>query len=136
MSTELLKEKQAAVLAIPNPMWTKPKFQGNPLAKGSFALLGNSISELKFLFLFFALEEKCFCRNSLIPLLLHAGRSGGHWQEVAAVGMVPGRRDWLRVCWEGVWGKRKGVGRGQGCSGGEVPEPSSFLRGLWQAGAA
>lgn len=66
MSTELLKEKQAAVLVIANPTWTKAKFQGNPLVKRGFALLGNGISELKFLFLFFGLEEKCFSRNSLI----------------------------------------------------------------------
>lgn len=102
--------------------------------KGGFALLGNGISELKALFLFLGLEEKCFSRNSLIPLLLHAGRRGGHWQEVAAVGMVPGRGSWVRVCWGAVWGKRKGVGRGQGCSGGEVPEPSAFLRGCGRQG--
>lgn len=52
------------------------------------------------------------------------------------MGRVPGRSDWFRVCWGGVWGKRKEVGRGQDCSGGEVPEPGAFLRGLWQAGAA
>lgn len=57
MSTELLKEQQAAVLALPNPSWTKPKFQGSPLVKGGFALLGNGISELKFLFLFFGLKR-------------------------------------------------------------------------------
>lgn len=96
--------------------------------------LVNGISELKFLFLFFGLEEKCFSRNSLIPLLLHAGRSGGHWQEVAAVGMVLGRGGWVGVCWGAVGGKRKGVGRGHGCSGGEVPEPSAFLRGCGRQG--
>lgn len=31
---------------------------------------------------------------------------------------------------------RKGVGRGQGCSRGEAPEPGAFLGGLWWAGAA
>lgn len=55
MSTELLKQEAGCSSSC--PMWTKPKFQGNPLVKGVFALLGNSISELKFLFLFFGFEE-------------------------------------------------------------------------------
>lgn len=87
-STEPLNKKQAAVLAVPNPVWTKPKFQGNPLAEGGFALLGNGISKLKFLFLFFGLAEKCFSRNSLIPLSLQARRSGGHRREAAVMGRL------------------------------------------------
>lgn len=49
--------------------------------------LGNGILEPKFLFLFFGLAEKCFSRNSLIPLSPHAGRSGGPAWE-AALGML------------------------------------------------
>lgn len=115
-------------------MRTKSKFQGNPLVEEGFALLGNGISELKFLFLFFGLAEKCFSRNSLIPLSLHARRSGGHRWEVVAMGGDTGVGDAEEA--RGMGGMRKGAGRGQGSSGGEAPESSAFLGGLQGAGAA
>lgn len=135
-STEPLNEKQAAVLAVPNPMWTKPKFQGNPLVEEGFARLGSGISELKFLFLLFGLAEKCFfSRNSLIPLSLHAGRSGGHgWEAgVADAGEVLGGDE------EGGWERagllRRGsataqhLPQGGGCGGQGQP---GMLQRHWQ----
>jgi len=132
-NAEPLNKQQAAVLAVLNPVWTKPEFQRNPLAGEGFALLGNGNSELKFLFLFSGLAEKCFSRNSLIPLSLRAGRSGRHWREAAGtlLGGEPGVGDS-----EEVQEDEEGAGRGQGCSEGEVPEPGTFLGGLWLAGAA
>lgn len=92
--------------AVPNPMRTESKFQGNPLVEEGFALLGNGISELKFLFLFFGLAEKCFSRNSLIPLSLHARRSGGHRWEVVAMGGDTGVGDAEEA--QGVGGDEEG----------------------------
>lgn len=65
--------------------------------------LGNGILEPKFLFLFFGLAEKCFSRNSLIPLSPRAGRSSGPARE-AALGMLGETR--------------MGLGEGKDCGGG------------------
>lgn len=82
------------------PLWPYPaRISGESLGRRLCSPLGNGISEPKFLFLFFGLAEKCFSRNSLIPLSPHAGRSGGPARE-AALGRAGGDQD--------------GAGRGQG----------------------